>query len=225
MSAINYVSVESIAKAFGERVLFKDLSFGINEGQKIGLVAKNGTGKTSMLDILAGAENPDSGQVVYRKGIKISFLPQEPDLDPNLTVEQTIFDSDNEILNVISAYEHALQNMEDTEAYQKAFDQMEAHQAWDFETQYKQILFQLKLDDLDRKVEKLSGGQKKRLALANMLLSKPDLLILDEPTNHLDLEMIEWLEQFFAKENFTLFMVTHDRYFLERVCNEIIEFG
>ncbi|HAX14824.1 MAG TPA: ABC transporter, partial [Leeuwenhoekiella sp.] len=220
---MNYVSVESIAKAFGERVLFKDLSFGINEGQKIGLVAKNGTGKTSMLDILAGAENPDSGQVVYRKGIKISFLPQEPDLDPNLTVEQTIFDSDNEILNVISAYEHALQNMEDTEAYQKAFDQMEAHQAWDFETQYKQILFQLKLDDLDRKVEKLSGGQKKRLALANMLLSKPDLLILDEPTNHLDLEMIEWLEQFFAKENFTLFMVTHDRYFLERVCNEIIE--
>ncbi len=223
MSAINYVSVESISKAFGERVLFKDLSFGINEGQKIGLVAKNGTGKTSMLDILAGAENPDTGQVVYRKGIKVAFLPQEPDLDPNLTVEETILDSDNETLKVIAAYEHALQNMEDTEAYQKAFDQMEAHQAWDFETQYTQILFQLKLDDLSRKVEKLSGGQKKRLALANMLLSKPDLLILDEPTNHLDLEMIEWLEAFFAKENFTLFMVTHDRYFLERVCNEIIE--
>ena len=223
MSAINYVSVESISKAFGERVLFKDLSFGINEGQKIGLVAKNGTGKTSMLDILAGAENPDSGQVIFRKGIKVAFLPQEPNLDPNLTVEETILDSDNEILKVISAYEHALQNMEDSEAYQKAFDQMEAHQAWDFETQYTQILFQLKLDDLSRKVEKLSGGQKKRLALANMLLSKPDLLILDEPTNHLDLEMIEWLEAFFAKENFTLFMVTHDRYFLERVCNEIIE--
>ncbi|PHQ28044.1 ABC-F family ATP-binding cassette domain-containing protein [Leeuwenhoekiella nanhaiensis] len=220
---MNYVSVESISKAFGERVLFKDLSFGINEGQKIGLVAKNGTGKTSMLDILAGAENPDSGQVIFRKGIKVAFLPQEPNLDPNLTVEETILDSDNEILKVISAYEHALQNMEDSEAYQKAFDQMEAHQAWDFETQYTQILFQLKLDDLSRKVEKLSGGQKKRLALANMLLSKPDLLILDEPTNHLDLEMIEWLEAFFAKENFTLFMVTHDRYFLERVCNEIIE--
>ncbi|MAW96626.1 MULTISPECIES: ABC-F family ATP-binding cassette domain-containing protein [unclassified Leeuwenhoekiella] len=220
---MNYVSVESISKAFGERVLFRDLSFGINEGQKIGLVAKNGTGKTSMLDILAGAENPDSGQVIFRKGIKVAFLPQEPNLDPNLTVEETILDSDNEILKVISAYEHALQNMEDAEAYQKAFDQMEAHQAWDFETQYTQILFQLKLDDLDRKVEKLSGGQKKRLALANMLLSKPDLLILDEPTNHLDLEMIEWLEAFFAKENFTLFMVTHDRYFLERVCNEIIE--
>ena len=223
MSAINYVSVESISKAFGERVLFEDLSFGINEGQKIGLVAKNGTGKTSMLDILAGVENPDSGQVVFRKGVKIAFLSQEPDLDPNLTVEETIFDSDNEILKVIAAYEHALENMGDGDTYQKAFDQMEAYQAWDFETQYKQILFQLKLDDLDRKVEKLSGGQKKRLALANMLLSKPDLLILDEPTNHLDLEMIEWLEQFFAKENFTLFMVTHDRYFLERVCNEIIE--
>ncbi|MDP5044923.1 MAG: ATP-binding cassette domain-containing protein, partial [Leeuwenhoekiella sp.] len=223
MSAINYVSVESIAKAFGEKVLFNDLSFGINEGQKIGLVAKNGTGKTSMLDILAGAENPDSGQVIFRKGIKVAFLPQEPNLDPALTVEETIFDSDNEILKVISDYEQALQNMDDGDAYQKAFDQMEVYQAWDFETQYKQILFQLKLDDLDRKVEKLSGGQKKRLALANMLLSKPDLLILDEPTNHLDLEMIEWLEQFFAKENFTLFMVTHDRYFLERVCNEIIE--
>ncbi|WP_405330857.1 ABC-F family ATP-binding cassette domain-containing protein [Leeuwenhoekiella sp. LLG6367-2.1] len=220
---MNYVSVESIAKAFGEKVLFKDLSFGINEGQKIGLVAKNGTGKTSMLDILAGAENPDSGQVIFRKGIKVAFLPQEPNLDPSLTVEETIFDSDNEILKVISGYEHALLNIEDGDAYQKAFDQMEVHQAWDFETQYKQILFQLKLDDLDRKVEKLSGGQKKRLALANMLLSKPDLLILDEPTNHLDLEMIEWLEAFFAKENFTLFMVTHDRYFLERVCNEIIE--
>ena len=223
MSAINYVSVESIAKAFGEKVLFDDLSFGINEGQKIGLVAKNGTGKTSMLDILAGAENPDSGQVIFRKGIKVAFLPQEPNLNPDLTVEETIFDSDNEILKVISDYEHALQNMEDGDAYQKAFDQMEVHQAWDFETQYKQILFQLKLDDLERKVEKLSGGQKKRLALANMLLSKPDLLILDEPTNHLDLEMIEWLEAYFAKENFTLFMVTHDRYFLERVCNEIIE--
>ena len=223
MSAVNYVSVESIAKGFGERVLFSDLSFGISENQKVGLVAKNGTGKTSLLNILAGDENPDSGQVVYRKGIKVSYLSQEPNLDKNLTVEETIFDSDNETLRVIAAYEKALEHMEDAEAYQIAFDNMEAHQAWDFETQYKQILFQLKLDDLDRKVEKLSGGQKKRLALANILLDKPDLLILDEPTNHLDLEMIEWLESYFAKENLTLFMVTHDRYFLERVCNEIIE--
>ncbi|MGB3773984.1 MAG: ABC-F family ATP-binding cassette domain-containing protein [Leeuwenhoekiella sp.] len=220
---MNYVSVESIAKAFGEKILFNDLSFGINQEQKIGLIAKNGAGKTSLLDILAGKENPDSGQVIYRKDIKLSFLAQEPDLDGTLTVEQTIFDSDNETLVAIAAYEKALQHMDDADAYQKAFDKMEALQAWDFETQYKQILFQLKLDDLDRKVEKLSGGQKKRLALANMLLHKPDLLIMDEPTNHLDLEMIEWLEAFFAKESLTIFMVTHDRYFLERVCNEIIE--
>ncbi|MGB5944107.1 MAG: ABC-F family ATP-binding cassette domain-containing protein [Leeuwenhoekiella sp.] len=220
---MNYISVENIDKAFGERVLFKGLSFGINEGQKVGLVAKNGTGKTSLLDILSLKENPDSGQVIYRKGLKTAFLSQEPDLDPHLTIEETILDSDNATLKAIADYEHALQNMDDSEAYQQAFDKMEALNAWDYETQYKQILFQLKLDNLDRKVGKLSGGQKKRLALANVLLAKPDLIILDEPTNHLDLEMIEWLEQLFAKENFTLFMVTHDRYFLERVCNEIIE--
>ncbi|WP_109300532.1 ABC-F family ATP-binding cassette domain-containing protein [Aquimarina sp. AU474] len=220
---MNYVSVENIAKAFGERVLFNDISFGINEGQKVGFVAKNGTGKTSLLNIIAGDEEPDSGQVVYRKNLKVSFLSQEPNLDPNLTIEQTIFASDNETLQIINAYEKALQNPDDAENYQKAFEQMDAFNAWDFETQYKQILFKLKLDDLDKKVGDLSGGQKKRLALANILLSKPDLLYLDEPTNHLDLEMIEWLEEYFAKENFTLFMVTHDRYFLENVCNEIVE--
>ncbi len=220
---MNYVSVENIAKAFGERILFKNISFGINEGQKIGFVAKNGTGKTSLLDIIAGDEAPDEGQVVYRKNLKVAFLPQEPNLDPNLTIEQTIFASDNQILQVINAYEKALQNPDDSEAYQKAFEQMDAINAWDFETQYKQILFKLKLEDLSKKVDELSGGQKKRLALANILLSKPDLLYLDEPTNHLDLEMIEWLEEYFAKENFTLFMVTHDRYFLENVCNEIVE--
>ncbi|MBP2832265.1 ABC-F family ATP-binding cassette domain-containing protein [Aquimarina sp. U1-2] len=220
---MNYVSVENIAKAFGERVLFKNISFGINEGQKIGFVAKNGTGKTSLLDIIAGDEEPDEGQVVYRKNLKVSFLPQEPNLDPALTIEQTIFASDNETLQIINNYEKALQNPNDTEAYQHAFEKMEATGAWDFETQYKQILFKLKLEDLSKKVSDLSGGQKKRLALANILLSKPDLLYLDEPTNHLDLEMIEWLEEYFAKENFTLFMVTHDRYFLENVCNEIVE--
>ena len=220
---MNYVSVENIAKSFGERILFRDISFGINEGQKIGFVAKNGTGKTSLLNIIAGDEEPDQGQVVYRKNLKVAFLPQEPNLDPNLTIEQTIFASDNPILQIINNYEKALQNPDDTEAYQKAFEQMDAINAWDFETQYKQILFKLKLEDLNKKVDELSGGQKKRLALANILLSKPDLLYLDEPTNHLDLEMIEWLEDYFAKENFTLFMVTHDRYFLENVCNEIVE--
>jgi len=220
---VNYLSVENISKAFGERILFEDISFGINKDQKIAFVAKNGTGKTSILDIIAGVAPPDSGQVVSRKGIKISFLPQEPNLDGNLTIEQTIFASDNEILKVIERYEKALTNTDDQDAYQKAFDEMEQLQAWDFETQYKQVLFKLKLDQLDRKVHLLSGGQKKRLAMANALLNKPDLLILDEPTNHLDLEMIEWLEDYFAKENITLFMVTHDRYFLERVCNEIVE--
>ena len=220
---MNYLSVENIAKAYGERELFSNISFGINEGQKVGFVAKNGTGKTSLLNILSGEDNPDAGNVVYRKDITTAFLPQEPNLDPNLTVEQTIFASDNEILKVIERYEKALENPDDSEAYQKAFEQMEAHQAWDFETRYKQILFKLQLEDLHKSVGMLSGGQKKRLALASMILNKPDLIIMDEPTNHLDLDMIEWLEEFFRKENFTIFMVTHDRYFLERVCNEIVE--
>ncbi len=220
---MNLLTVENIAKSYGELVLFSELSFGINKDQKIALIAKNGTGKTSILNIMAGLDTPDTGQVNYRKGTRISYLEQEPELDPNLTVEETIFASDNEILQVIGRYERALENPEDEDAYQKAFEAMERHEAWDFETQYKQILFKLKLEDIHMKVGLMSGGQKKRLALANALINKPDLMILDEPTNHLDLEMIEWLEQYFAKENITLFMVTHDRYFLERVCNEIIE--
>tara|TARA_R110000851_G_scaffold7469_3_gene28970 strand:+ start:5173 stop:7044 length:1872 start_codon:yes stop_codon:yes gene_type:complete len=220
---VNYLSVENISKSYGERILFTDISFGINQGQKIGFVAKNGTGKTSLLNILSGADVPDTGEVVYRKNLKVSFLSQEPNLDSKLTIEETILASDNPILHTISKYERALENPEDTEAYQAAFDAMDAQNAWDFETKYKQILSKLKLDDLNQKVASLSGGQKKRLALAIALLTNPDLLVMDEPTNHLDLEMIEWLEDLFAKENFTLFMVTHDRYFLERVCNEIIE--
>ena len=220
---MNYLSVENIAKSFGENPLFTNLSFGINEGQKVGFVAKNGTGKTTLLNILAGTDSPDEGRVVYRKEVTPAFLDQDPDLDPKLTVEETIFASDNEILKVIERYEKALENPEDSDAYQKAFEEMEMHQAWDFETQYKQILFKMKLDDLHKKVGDLSGGQKKRLALTVMLLNKPDFIILDEPTNHLDLDMIEWLEAYFKKENFTIFMVTHDRYFLENVCNEIVE--
>ena len=220
---MNYLSVENISKSFGERSLFNNLSFGINEGQKIGFVAKNGTGKTSILNILSGDEPSDSGQVISRKNLKISFLPQEPKLDPNATIEEIIQTSDNHIIKIITAYEEALKNPEDSIGYQKAFDLMEANQAWDFETVYKQILSKLKLNDLNQRVETMSGGQKKRLALANAILGQPQLLILDEPTNHLDLEMIEWLEDFFAKSNITLFMVTHDRFFLERVCNEIIE--
>ena len=221
--SVNYLTVENITKSYGELVLFEDLSFSVHKDQKIAFVAKNGTGKTSILNILSGDDQQDSGNVIYRKDIKVSFLSQDPKFDNKLTVEDTILASDNPILNIIANYEKAILNPEDTDAYQLAFDAMERHQAWDFETLYKQILFKLKLDNLDQKVSTLSGGQKKRLALANALINKPDLLILDEPTNHLDLEMIEWLEDFFAKENITLFMVTHDRYFLERVCNEIIE--
>lgn len=220
---MNYLTVESIAKSYGELTLFKDISFSVHKDQKIAFVAKNGTGKTSILNILAKLDSPDAGNVIFRKDIKVSFLPQEPYLDSNLTIEDTIFSSDSEILKIIKQYEKAILNPEDTDAYQKAFEDMDIHNAWDFETQYKQILFKLKLENLNQKVSSLSGGQKKRLSLANALINKPDLLILDEPTNHLDLEMIEWLESFFAKENITLFMVTHDRYFLERVCNEIIE--
>lgn len=220
---MNYLSVENISKSFGDRVLFEGLSFGINKDQKIGFVAKNGTGKTTLLKIIAGDDNPDQGNIIIRKDLKVSYLSQKEDLNEELTVEQTIFDSDNETLKIIELYENALLNPEDAEAYQKAFELMEQKNAWDFETQYKQILFKLKLNDLQEKVSSLSGGQKKRLALAMILLDQPDLLILDEPTNHLDLEMIEWLEQYLKKANTTLFMVTHDRYFLDRVCNDILE--
>ncbi len=220
---MNLLSVENISKSYGELVLFEQLSFGVNKDQKIALIAKNGSGKTAILNILSGLDQPDHGMVNYRKDTKVSFLAQEPILDEDSTIEECILASDNEVLKVIANYEKALLDMDNADGYQKAFDAMDRHDAWDFETQYQQILSKLKLDNLQLKVSALSGGQKKRVALANAILNKPDLVILDEPTNHLDLEMIEWLEVYFAKENITLFMVTHDRYFLERVCNEIVE--
>ena len=220
---MNYLSVENISKSFGERTLFENISFGINKDQKIAFIAKNGSGKTCIMKIINGQDQSDTGNVVLRKGINMAFLSQDNQLQDELTIEESIFASDNATLKVIEGYEKALENPDDADAYQKAFDLMDQHNAWDFETQYKQILFKLKLEDFKLKVKNLSGGQKKRLALAIILINRPDLLILDEPTNHLDLEMIEWLESYFAKENITLFMVTHDRFFLERVCNEIIE--
>lgn len=220
---MNLLSVEGISKSYGEKVIFESLSFGVNQGQKIALIAKNGSGKSSILNIIAGKDVPDQGSVVFRKGIKVAYLAQEPVLDPKLTVEESILQADNPILSIISDYNEALKNPNDQDAYQKAFEAMDQFQAWDFETQYKKILFKLKLNNINAKVGSLSGGQKKRIALCNALLKQPELLILDEPTNHIDLEMIEWLESYFSKEKITLLMVTHDRYFLERVCNEIIE--
>lgn len=220
---MNYISVENISKSYGDRILFNNISFGINKSQKIAFVAKNGTGKTSILNIIAGIDIPDEGQVIQRKDIQVAYLSQNQIFDNHLTIEETIFATENRILPIIKQYEKALENPEDSENYQKAFDLMDQNNAWDFETQYKLVLSKLKLNNLSLRVDKLSGGQKKRLSLAILLINKPDLIILDEPTNHLDLEMIEWLEDYFKKEKITLFMVTHDRYFLERVCNEIIE--
>ncbi len=220
---MNYISVENISKSYGDRILFNNISFGINKSQKIAFVAKNGTGKTSILNIIAGLDIPDEGQVIQRKDIQVAYLSQNQIFDNHLTIEETIFATENRILPIIKQYEKALENPEDSENYQKAFDLMDQNNAWDFETQYKLVLSKLKLNNLSLRVDKLSGGQKKRLSLAILLINKPDLIILDEPTNHLDLEMIEWLEDYFKKEKITLFMVTHDRYFLERVCNEIIE--
>ena len=192
---MNYLNAENISKSYGEIVLFKDLSFSIHKDQKIAFVAKNGSGKTSILNILSGQDTPDEGQIVVRNGLRLAFLDQEPDLDPKLNIEETIFASDIPILRTIQSYENALKNPEDSETYQIAFEAMDRNNAWEFETQYNQMLSQLKLNDLTQKVSVLSGGQKKRLALAQALLSQPDILILDEPTNHLDMETIEALGQ------------------------------
>lgn len=219
---MNYISVEGISKSYGEKVLFSDISFGINEGQKVALIAANGTGKTTLLNIIAGTDTADIGQVVTRNGLNIQYVSQQHDFNEELTIKQSIFDSDNIVLKVIDAYEKALQNP-DSEQYQRAFELMDKHNAWDFETQYKQLLFKLQLTDFDQQIKNLSGGQKKRLSLCLKLLNKPDVLLLDEPTNHLDVEMIEWLENYLKNEKITLLLITHDRYFLNKVCIEILE--
>ncbi|WP_445381712.1 ABC-F family ATP-binding cassette domain-containing protein [Robiginitalea sp. IMCC43444] len=220
---MNLLSAENLSKSFGERNLFTDLSFGINQGQKIALIARNGTGKTTLLNILAGKDQADSGRLSFRKGLKMAYLEQQPELEPHLTVGETLFSSENEVIGIIARYEEALTKPEDQKGYQRAFEAMERANAWDLETRFTQILSRLQLNDQSLKVATLSGGQRRRLALAHALIDDPELLILDEPTNHLDLEMIEWLESYFAAHNGSLFMVTHDRYFLDRVCNEILE--
>lgn len=220
---MNYLSVENLTKSFGSHVLFENISFGIDKGQKVAFIAKNGTGKSTLLKILAGEDGYDSGNVVFRNGIRTGILQQTPNFKDELTISQTIFKADSEQVNAILEYEKAIANPDDNERMQKAFEQMDALDAWDYEVRIKQILGQLQIHDLEQKIGELSGGQLKRIALAQVLIEEPDFIILDEPTNHLDLDMIEWLENHLTKENMTILMVTHDRYFLERICNEIIE--
>ena len=220
---MNYLSVQDLGKSYGIQTLFKGLNFGVDQGQKVALVARNGTGKTTILRALAGVEPADTGEIVYRKGIQVAFLKQESDFGDAKTVFEAIYESENPILLAIRAYEAALLNPDDSNVFQKAFDQMDRMEAWDYEVKVKTILSKLKLDNLKQEVSILSGGQRKRLSLAKILIDQPDFLILDEPTNHLDLEMIEWLQEYLSKEQITLFIVTHDRYFLDAICNEILE--
>lgn len=220
---MNYLSIESISKRFADRQILSDLTFGMAAGDKVALVAQNGTGKSTLMKIIAGLEEPDSGRVVFRKGIKVRYLMQDPKINPDLTIWDSVFETDNPILIAISEYERCLEEGETGEAFQKAMDTLEDLNGWDQEVKVKSILSELNIDQLDAKVGSLSGGQLKRLALAKVLIDEPDFLMLDEPTNHLDLEMIEWLEKFLKTENITLLMVTHDRYFLENVCNTILE--
>lgn len=217
-----HMQVESLTKSFGERILFENITFGINEGQRIGLIAANGTGKTTLLNIIAGRMDYDSGDVVFRRGVTVGYLEQDPQFPAGLTVLEACFHGQSEVVQTIAQYEQALAK-NDTAALDTLFGKMEALGAWDFEQRAKQILSRLNITDLEQRVETLSGGQLKRVALAGALIVEPDLLILDEPTNHLDMEMTEWLEEYLAGRRMSLLMVTHDRYFLDRVCNEIIE--
>jgi len=219
---ISYLQVEQLTKSFGDLLLFENLSFGIARDQKAALIARNGEGKTTLLNILAGKDTPDAGQVIYRNEIKVGYLPQEPHMDPEQTTREYVFHSSDKIMEAIRNYEEAL-NRKDDKFLGESIEQMDRLKAWDYEVKINQILTRLQIDDLTRKIKSLSGGEKKRLALAEVLIHEPDFLILDEPTNHLDLSMIEWLENYLKNQSFTLLMVTHDRYFLDRVCNDILE--
>lgn len=219
---ISYLQIDSLTKSFGELVLFENITFGITQGQKIGLIAKNGTGKTTLLNIIAGDEDYDSGAVVFRNGLRVGYLEQMPHYPEELTVLQACFHSSNETVRLIADYERVMAS-DNQDELQDILMRMDDEKAWDYERKAKQILSQLKITNLDQPIKELSGGQLKRVALANVLITDPELIIMDEPTNHLDLEMTEWLEGYLSRSNISLLMVTHDRYFLDRVCTEIIE--
>ena len=219
---VNYLQVENLKKSFGDLLLFVDISFTIDKDQKVALIAKNGTGKTTLFNIITGKDSQDTGKIIFRNDITIGFLEQNPLLNPNNTILNEVLHSSVKVKEAIIQYESAIQN-NDKDLLSKATEQMEQVGAWDYEVKVKSILTQLKIDRFDQKISTLSGGEKKRVALASVLIDEPDLLLLDEPTNHLDLDMIEWLESYLKNMHSTLLMVTHDRYFLDRVCNEIIE--
>lgn len=217
-----FIEIQHLSKSFGDLVLLDDISFSIAEGQHIGIIAKNGFGKTTLLNILAGKESNDSGSIVKKRDLRIGYLEQAPTYDPELSVIDACFSKAGEVFSLISRYEKCLQTPGNP-GLDALIEEMEQREAWDFETKAKQILSKLDINDFNQPIGQLSGGQVKRVALANVLISEPDLLILDEPTNHLDIEMIEWLEKYLQRGNKTLLMVTHDRYFLERVCETILE--
>ncbi len=218
----NYLQVENITKSFGERVLFKGLNFSVESSQRVSLIAKNGMGKSTLLDIIMGRMDADSGEVISRQGLRVSYLEQSPDFSSGLSVREACFGIDTPTLRAINQYHKALNNPE-SEDLQQAINQMDILGAWDYEAKVEQVLSRLNITDLSQRVDTLSGGQKKKIALAGVLLSESDLIILDEPTNHLDTEVIDWLEEYLQSSSASLLMVTHDRYFLDRVCNRIIE--
>lgn len=219
---ISYLQIEHLTKAFGDHLLFEDISFGISAQQRVALIAKNGVGKTTLLNIIAGREDYQAGTISFKRDLRVAYLEQSPDFPKDLSVIDACLQSDNEILRTIAEYEHCLLT-ENHETLSDIMSRMDLLQAWDYEVRMKQILGKLKIVNFEQKIGALSGGQLKRVALANALISEPDLLILDEPTNHLDLEMVEWLEEFLKRSGMALLMVTHDRYFLDRVCTDIIE--
>lgn len=222
LTMASYLQIDNLTKSYGEKILFEDVSFGVSEGEKIGIIAKNGTGKSTLLRIIAGKESADSGEVVFRKGLRVGFLEQTPVFGTDDTALDACMSGDGEIPRVIAEYEKALLDG-NADRLNDAIHEMDCRNAWDYEERFKQLLTQLKIKSIDTPVSKMSGGQQKRIALARVILESPDMIILDEPTNHLDIEVIEWLEGYLTRSRVTLLMVTHDRYFLDRVCNRIIE--